>query len=79
MQLYSRQGYLLVFEVDFLGSDAAPAGFKLSGPQLQHAELFIPEGCGWGWWLFFTLHSVWALKGIIVHYLILVFWNMASE
>lgn len=44
MQLRSRLGYLLVFEVDFLGSDAAPAGFKLPGPQLQDAELFIPEG-----------------------------------
>lgn len=35
--------YLLVFEVDFLSSDAAPASLELPRPLLQDAEFFISE------------------------------------
>lgn len=66
--------YLLVFEVDFLGSDAAPAGLELPRPLLQDAEFFISEG-GWrGLRIFFTLHGIRALKGIVVHHLVLSLW-----
>ena len=66
--------YLFVFEVDFLGGDATPAGLQLPGPLLQDAELLVSEGGRRRGGVLYSLHGVRALEGVVVHHLILSLW-----
>lgn len=71
---------LLVFEVDLLGSDATSAGLELPRPLLQNTEFFLSEGGRRTRRVFSTLHGIRALKGIVVHHLVLPLWgNTLSE
>lgn len=63
--------HLLVFEVDFLGGDAAAASLQLPRPLLQDAQFFISERGRRRRGVFFTLHGVGALEGVVVHHLVL--------
>lgn len=64
--------HLLVFEVDFLGSDATPASLQLPRPLLQDAQFFISEWGRRAYKFIFALHGIRALEGVIVHHLVLV-------
>lgn len=64
--------HLLVFEVDFLGSDATPASLQLPCSLLQDAQFFISERGRRAYKFLVTLHGVRALEGVVVHHLVLV-------
>ncbi len=65
-----RLGYLLVFEVGFLGGDASPAGLQLSGPLLEFGQV-ISGGGRRGRGVIGGLHCVRTLVGVVINHLLL--------